>query len=90
MIIKSIEEEKEEYAQEVFIIDNFIDNAKKNSTDILKVQILNDNSSIESSLHLFALISKLERAGDQLKNIAEEIIFYLNARIIKHYKREKN
>jgi len=89
MIIKSIEEEKEEYAQEVFIIDNFIDNAKKNSTDILKVQILNDNSSIESSLHLFALISKLERAGDQLKNIAEEIIFYLNARIIKHYKREK-
>lgn len=89
LIIKSIEEEKEEYAQEVFVIDNFIDNAKRNSTDVLKANIINDTDSIESSLHLFALISKLERAGDQLKNIAEEIIFYLNARIIKHYKRDK-
>jgi len=27
---------------------------------------------------------KLERIGDQSKNIAEEIIFYIEAKVLKH------
>jgi len=38
---------------------------------------------------------KLERTGDHLTNIAEEIVFYIDAKVIKHDKarnatREKN
>jgi len=89
MIIKSLEEEKEDYAQEIFVNDNYIDEIKRKSTEILKSYIANNMNAIEDSLNLYVIINKLERAGDQLKNIAEEVIFYLNARIIKHYKREK-
>lgn len=41
------------------------------------------------TLHVLSIIRKIERVGDQSKNIAEEIIFYLDAKILKHKKKEK-
>lgn len=38
------------------------------------------------TLHILSIIRKLERIGDQSKNISEEIIFYLDAKILKHKK----
>lgn len=35
-------------------------------------------------MYKFAVIIKLERVGDHLKNIAEEIVFYNDEKIIKH------
>ena len=32
---------------------------------------------------MLSIIRKIERIGDQAKNIAEEIIFYLDAKILK-------
>lgn len=37
-------------------------------------------------LHLFAISRNLERAGDLTKNIAEEIIFHNEAKVLKHAK----
>jgi phosphate transport system protein len=34
------------------------------------------------------VVKKLERVGDLIKNIAEEIIFYVDAEVLKH-KRKK-
>ncbi|TPE44975.1 phosphate signaling complex protein PhoU [Pontibacter mangrovi] len=39
---------------------------------------------IAEALAVHAVIKKLERVGDQVTNIAEEIIFYRDAKIIKH------
>jgi phosphate transport system protein len=36
------------------------------------------------SLFVLSNVRKLERVGDQTKNIAEEIIFYLEAKVLKH------
>lgn len=41
------------------------------------------------TLHVLSIIRKIERVGDQAKNIAEEIIFYLDAKILKHKKKRK-
>lgn len=41
------------------------------------------------TLHVLSIIRKLERVGDQSKNIAEEIIFYIDAKVVKHKKSEK-
>ena len=38
----------------------------------------------ENFLFIFSIISRLERFGDHTKNIAEEIIFYLEAKVLKH------
>jgi len=35
-----------------------------------------------------SVVRKLERVGDQTKNISEEIIFYIEAKVLKH--RTKN
>jgi phosphate transport system protein len=36
-----------------------------------------------------SMIRKLERVGDQSKNIAEEIIFYFEAKVLKHKKKKQ-
>jgi len=38
------------------------------------------------SINLLLIISKIERMGDLIKNIAEEIMFYIEAKMIKHNK----
>ena len=37
-------------------------------------------------LGLSSVFRKLERTGDHLTNIAEEIVFYIDAKVIKHDK----
>ncbi len=37
-------------------------------------------------LYLLSSIRKIERAADSLKKISEEIIYHLEAKIIKHKK----
>ena len=43
-----------------------------------------DPAKISDALYIISIIRKLERIGDQLKNIAEEIIFYIEAKVLKH------
>lgn len=40
----------------------------------------------KSLLNLFAISRNLERAGDLTKNIAEEIVFHIEAKVLKHKK----
>lgn len=40
-------------------------------------------------LDAFSIIRKLERAGDHITNIAEELIFYFDATVVKHSKLKK-
>jgi phosphate transport system protein len=37
-------------------------------------------------LALFSLTRDLERAGDHTKNIAEELVFHIEAKVVKHKK----
>jgi len=40
--------------------------------------------NVAQSLYIHSAIRKIERAGDQAKNIAEELIFYVEAKVLKH------
>src|SRR5688500_15395531 len=40
-------------------------------------------------LALFSLTRDLERAGDHTKNIAEELVFHIEAKVVKHKKDQK-
>ena len=39
---------------------------------------------VKNLLFLFSTIKKLERIGDLTKNIAEEVIFFIEAKVVKH------
>ncbi|MCD6543753.1 MAG: phosphate signaling complex protein PhoU [Flavobacteriaceae bacterium] len=76
-------------ARKVFKKDKILDKINKNSFQILEEEIIKDNTLIQQSLMLFSVVKKLERVGDLIKNIAEEIIFYVDAEVLKHKKKKK-
>ncbi len=43
-------------------------------------------SDINALLNLISIVRRFERVGDLCANIAEEIIFYMEARVLKHEK----
>ena len=45
---------------------------------------------IDKYLLLFSTIKKIERIGDLSKNIAEETIFYTEAKVLKHQKKQND
>jgi phosphate transport system protein len=67
------------------VLDAINDNAPTSVADIIKADI----NSLPEALYILSIIRKLERVGDQSKNIAEEIIFYVEAKILKHYESGK-
>jgi phosphate transport system protein len=63
------------------VLDAINDAAPTTVGEVIKTNI--DN--LPEALYILSIIRKLERVGDQAKNIAEEIIFYVEAKILKHY-----
>lgn len=88
-VIEAMENEESGLARKVFRKDKFIDNANLEATDIIKTFYAeNPDHDLIDGLYLFRAINKLERVGDQIKNIAEEIIFYLEAKVLRHAKKK--
>ena len=71
-------------AVSVFTQDNFVDEINNKAVPILADYIKKNPDSAEGCLNLIGIIRKLERAGDHITNIAEEIIFYVDAKVLKH------
>lgn len=71
-------------ARSVFKRDDKLDEinfaANQNIADCIHENIENMNEA----LYVLSMIRKLERVGDQIKNIAEEIIFFIEAKVLKH------
>jgi phosphate transport system protein len=67
------------------VLDAINDKAVENITQVIK----GDVQSTAEALYILSIIRKLERVGDQSKNIAEEIIFYVEAKILKHLESSK-
>ena len=75
-------------ARKVFKKDKKLDKIKLESFRIIEEQIKKDNEIIADALLLFSVLNKWERVGDLLKNIAEEIIFYIDAEVLKHRRKK--
>lgn len=75
-------------ARKIFKKDKVLDKINANSFKNIEKEILKDITIIDQTLLLFAVIKKFERVGDLIKNVAEEIIFYIDAEVIKHQKKK--
>ena len=74
-VMNAFEEEDTSLARKVFKKDDLLDEINKNAATIVADFIKDNPSKIESALYILSTIRKLERVGDQAKNMAEEIIF---------------
>lgn len=88
-VLNAFEEEDTMLARKVFKKDDLLDEINKNAAVIVASYIKEDPAKIESALYILSTIRKLERVGDQAKNMAEEIIFYSEAKVLKHKPKNK-
>src|ERR1700743_1710417 len=80
----AFEKEDTILARSVFKKDDFLDNVNRASNKALENHLKQFPEDTAQALWILSIIRKLERVGDQSKNIAEEIIFYLEAKVLKH------
>jgi phosphate transport system protein len=80
----AFENEDTALARSVFKHDEMLDVVNRSANANVGRVIKDDITILNEALFILSIIRKLERIGDQSKNIAEEIIFYVEAKILKH------
>jgi phosphate transport system protein len=85
-VLIAFEKEDTALARSVFKQDEILDNINLNANTVIADFIRKNPDKLEQALYILSTIRKLERVGDQAKNIAEEIIFYVEAKVLKHRK----
>ncbi|MFN5323773.1 MAG: phosphate signaling complex PhoU family protein, partial [Bacteroidota bacterium] len=83
-VAKAYESEDTSLARNVFLKDEKLDEINLAANKAVADFITSHPEKVNQSLYMLSTIRKLERSGDQSKNIAEEIIFYLEAKVLKH------
>jgi phosphate transport system protein len=75
-------------AQSVLDRDDELDGLKTQVFRELLTYMLQDASTIEPSLDLILVSRHLERIGDHATNVAEDVIFIVSARDVRHHAAE--
>jgi len=80
----AFDQENTKLARGVFKKDDSLDEINAKANSVLADFIRQHPDKTMQALHIVSTIRKLERTGDQTKNIVEEIIFYIEAKVLKH------
>jgi phosphate transport system protein len=79
--------ENTKLARWVFGKDATANEINRDADKIIAEYVRKNPEKIEKYLLLFSVIKKIERVGDLAKNVAEETIFYTEAKVLKHKKK---
>lgn len=74
-------------AGKVLSMDEVIDTINRDAVPVIADKIISDNPDAVELLHLYAVIRRLERIGDRTSNIAEDIVFFIDAKELRHQKK---
>ncbi len=85
----ALESENTKLAGKVIGEDNKIDAFYHNAVEVLTRYTQKNPENAAYYLRLIILIRKMERIGDHCSNIVEEISFYVDAKVLKHSKLNK-
>jgi phosphate transport system protein len=82
--IDSFIQEDAQLAKKVIEMDTMLDNLNKENHDIL-IDIMRKNpDDIQTAVAFLVISRQLERLGDHATNIAEDVYFIVEARMVKH------
>lgn len=76
-------------AREVLLRDDRLDDLKSKISDELTAFMMKDSSAVSRALDLLLISRYLERIGDHATNIAENTIFVVEGRDIRHHADQK-
>lgn len=80
----ALAKEDSKIASSVLSMDDKIDQINFRAVKILSDYIIAHPESTEEMLHLHAVIRRIERIGDRSANIAEDVVFYVDAKELRH------
>lgn len=86
-VLLAFETDDTNLARKLFVKDSELNLLNKDASLKIAEMIKNQPDDTRALLFLFSTIRKLERLGDHVKNVAEEIIFYKEAEVMKHKKK---
>lgn len=69
-------------------LDHQVDQINSAALETIMSAIKQDLDGLKNYLYLLSIIRKTERIGDLLKNLSEETIFYIDAKVLKHKKKK--
>jgi phosphate transport system protein len=75
-------------AREIEGMDEAVDRMHEENFERLVDLMTNDATAIEACSHLLIVNRNLERVADQAKNVADEVVFLVDAKIVKHAPKE--
>ncbi|TSA29466.1 MAG: phosphate transport system regulatory protein PhoU [Ignavibacteriales bacterium] len=76
-----------ELASKVIASDEKVDKLNKQVFNFLVAKMQTHNELIEACTHLIVMSRNIERLADHATNIAENLVFYVDAQIIAHRKK---
>lgn len=77
-------EDESRLARTLFARDEQLNEINRNVAEWVGEYLKQNLDKINQALLLLSIIRKLERVGDHIKNIAEDVIFYKEAKVLKH------
>jgi len=86
ILCESFETDNTQLARTIFSKDELVDEINVSANQVLAnyVKDINDTEKILQAIYFLSIIRKMERNGDYITNVAEEIIFYVKAKVLKH------
>lgn len=74
-----------ELAKQILISDDAIDSFDRETFNFMIKKMKESRDNIEPASHMMIVSRHIERLADHATNIAEDVIFLVNAKIIKHH-----
>jgi phosphate transport system protein len=87
-IVTAYTEENLKAARKVFKKDKVINQINANTFTIVEEEVVKNPALVKQYLMALVVMKKYEKIGDLLKNISESIIYYIDAKILKHKKKK--
>lgn len=81
---EALKKEDTRLARKVFDKDEVLNEINKKSLKTATALLREHPEEHKIILRLFSIVRNLERVGDLTKNIGEEIVFHIEARVLKH------
>jgi len=85
----ALESENTKISGKILAKDQTVDEIYRNSFAILTNYLQGNTAQIHCGMKTLLLIRKLERIGDHCSNLVEEIVFYVDAKVLKHAGKKK-
>ncbi len=82
--LAALESENTRLAGRIMQKDDEVDELYHNAIDILEKHLKINPNDARVALKLLLIVRKIERIGDHCNNIVEEIVFYIDAKVLKH------